>query len=122
MTDATARLLPWSSADGKPCFVVGDGTGPVSRIADSIEAAQLDSAAELIDESRRVLAGRAWTSGELQLLTVELTDSLDEVHRVARSRGARLPKPSPAAVVHVPAGEAVKPCPFPCEVCRRKGR
>lgn len=25
-------------------------------------------------------------------------------------------------VVHVPASEAVKPCPFPCDCCRWAGR
>ncbi|MFE0381106.1 hypothetical protein ACFW1M_37345 [Streptomyces inhibens] len=93
MTDATdgARLLPWTSPDGKPCFLAGDGIGYVSRIADNIEAVQLGLAAELIDEARRVLGGRNWTSGELHLLAVELTEALADVHRVAESRGARLP-------------------------------
>lgn len=92
MADATdtARLLPWMSPDGKPCFLVGDGTGYVSRIADEIEAEQLSYAAALIDEARGVLDGRGWTSGELQLLAVDLTDALAAVHRIAQSRGMRL--------------------------------
>ncbi|MEU5208069.1 hypothetical protein [Streptomyces sp. NPDC020742] len=88
-----ARLLPWSSPDGKPCFVSGDGTGYVSRLADEMEEAQLDSAAELIEEARRVLAARSWTPGELHLLALELTAALANVQRVAESRGARLPVP-----------------------------
>ncbi|MEV6567603.1 hypothetical protein [Streptomyces kronopolitis] len=88
MADPVARLLPWSSPDGKPCFVIG--TGYVSRVADTVEEQQLTSAAELIVEARCVLSGRGWTSGELQLLTVELTEALAEVHRVAESRGVRL--------------------------------
>lgn len=88
-----ARLLPWSSPDGNPCFLVGDGTGYVSRIADEMEEAQLDSAAELIDEARRLLDARMWTPGEIHLLAVELTRSLADVHRVASSRGARLQVP-----------------------------
>lgn len=94
MTDPGARLLPWSGPEGKPCFLLSDGTGYVSRIADAMEAAQLALAAELIAEARRTLAGRQWTSGELHLLTVEVTESLAEVHRVAKSRGARLPAPA----------------------------
>ncbi|MFI1155942.1 hypothetical protein [Streptomyces sioyaensis] len=89
----TPRLLPWSSADGNPCFLVGDGTGYVSRIADEMEAAQLDSAGELIEEACRILAARTWTPGEIHLLAVELTSSLVDVRRVAESRGARLPVP-----------------------------
>lgn len=90
MADPVARLLPWSSPDGKPCFLVSDGSGYVSRVADAVEEEQLASAVDLIDEARCVLAARGWTSGELQLLTVELTEALVEVHRVAESRGMRL--------------------------------
>ncbi|WP_336048964.1 hypothetical protein [Streptomyces sp. CA2R101] len=90
MTDTIARLLPWTGPEGKPCFLVSDGTGYVSRVADAMEAAQMALAAELLGEARRVLARRAWTSGELHLLTAELTESLAEVRRVAESRGARL--------------------------------
>lgn len=90
MTDPVARLLPWSSPDGNPCFLVSDGSGYVSRVADTVEEEQLASAVVLIDEARCVLAGRGWTSGELQLLTIELTEALVEVHRVAESRGVRL--------------------------------
>lgn len=64
MTESTPRLLPWSSPDGKPCYVAGDGTGFVSRTADTVEATQLGSAAELIGEARAVLAGRRWTPGK----------------------------------------------------------
>ncbi|MGW8969759.1 hypothetical protein [Streptomyces platensis] len=94
MPHATARvfvrLLPWTSPDGKPCFLAGDGTGYVSRIADQMEEEQLSSADDLLGEARQVLAARAWTPGELHLLAVELTASLADVRRVARSRGGRL--------------------------------
>ncbi|MFE7540504.1 hypothetical protein [Streptomyces platensis] len=89
----TPRLLPWSSPDGKPCFLVGDGTGYVSRLADEMEEAQLDAAAELGEEAHRILAGRAWTPGEIHLLALELATSLADVRRIAESRGARLPVP-----------------------------
>ncbi|MCK7623025.1 hypothetical protein MUU72_07920 [Streptomyces sp. RS10V-4] len=87
----TARLLPWASPEGKPCFLLaGDGAGYVSRLADEVEAAQLAAAEELNAEAGRVLRGRMWTPGELHLLAVELNDSLRNVRRVAESRGARL--------------------------------
>lgn len=92
----TRRLLPWSSPDGNPCFLVSDGTGYVSRLADEMEEAQLDSAAELLAEAHRILDARTWTPGEIHLLAVELTSSLADVHRVAESRGARLPVPDDA--------------------------
>ncbi|MGP8299516.1 hypothetical protein ACTPOK_16655 [Streptomyces inhibens] len=93
----TARLLPWLSPDGKPCFLAGDGTGIVSRLADDMEAEQLDEATELIEEARRVLDARTWSPGELHLLAVELTAVLTNVRRVAESRGARLPVPEKPA-------------------------
>ncbi|MFF2805789.1 hypothetical protein ACFVT2_01165 [Streptomyces sp. NPDC058000] len=88
-----ARLLPWSSWDGKPCYLLGgngSGTGYVSRLADRVEAEQMTSAAELIEDAYRILADRAWTPGEIHLLAVELNDRLAKVHRVSESRGARL--------------------------------
>ncbi|WP_275464780.1 hypothetical protein [Streptomyces noursei] len=95
MTDATPRLLPWSSPDGKPSYVLGDGTGMVSRLADDIEEAQLFLADGLVEDARRLLGARNWTTGELHLLTVELAESLVEIRRIAASRGARLRAASP---------------------------
>ncbi|MFE6690354.1 hypothetical protein ACFVFQ_28285 [Streptomyces sp. NPDC057743] len=87
----TARLLPWTSPDGKPCYLLGgDGTGYVSRLADRVEAEQMDSAAEFMEEAGGILSGRAWTPGEIHLLAVELKAHLANVHRVSESRGARL--------------------------------
>ncbi|WP_257980846.1 hypothetical protein [Streptomyces sp. CB02959] len=87
----TARLLPWSSPEGKPCYLIGGtGTGYVSRLADRVEAEQMDAAAECIEEAGDVLSGRAWTPGELHLLAVELNVHLARIHRVSESRGARL--------------------------------
>ncbi|GAA3186192.1 hypothetical protein [Streptomyces ramulosus] len=86
-----ARLLPWASPDGKPCYLIGGtGTGYVSRLADRMEAEQMESAAVLIGEARRVLAACAWTPGEIHLLAYDLNAALTEVHRVSESRGARL--------------------------------
>ncbi|QTZ91810.1 hypothetical protein [Streptomyces auratus] len=90
MTEPIARLLPWTSLDGKPCFLVSDGTGYVARVADAVEEEQLATALDLVAEAQCLFAARGWTSGELQLLAVELTEALVEVHRVAKSRGARL--------------------------------
>ncbi|MCX4634590.1 hypothetical protein QT196_14905 [Streptomyces sp. P9-2B-2] len=89
-----ARLLPWAGAGGKPCYLIGDGTGFLSRIADDTELAQLDLASELLDQATRILIARAWTAGEIHLLALQLTESLREVKRIAESRGERLPSPT----------------------------
>ncbi|WP_406418041.1 hypothetical protein OH809_33180 [Streptomyces sp. NBC_00873] len=89
-----ARLLPWAGPEGKPCYLAGDGTGYLSRLADNMESAQLGLAGELVQEAQRVLDGRQWSPGELHLLAVQLTEALTNVHRIAVSRGARLPAPA----------------------------
>jgi hypothetical protein len=89
-----ARLLPWSRADGGPCYVVGDGTGRVSRLADSVEAIQLGMADDLLDHAADILADRQVTSRQLHFLAACLAEALRDVHRIAESRGARLGQPS----------------------------
>jgi hypothetical protein len=88
------RLLPWTGSEGKPCYLAGDRAGYLSRLADNMEANQLGLAGELLQEAQRILAGRQWTPGELHLLVVQLTEALTSVHRIAVSRGARLPAPT----------------------------
>ncbi|MEU0741941.1 hypothetical protein [Streptomyces sp. NPDC006134] len=96
MTSGTGqlRLLPWTGPEGKPCYLAGDGAGYLSRLADTMEATQLGLAGELFQEATQVLDKRQWTPGELHLLAVRLTEALGNVHRIAVSRGARLPTPA----------------------------
>ncbi|MFI1471147.1 hypothetical protein [Streptomyces wuyuanensis] len=84
------RLLPWTGAGGKPCYVIGDGVGHVSRLADDIEAVQLGMAADLLDHARDLLADRRATDAQLRFVVARMTEALRDVHRIARSRGARL--------------------------------
>ncbi|MEV4786065.1 hypothetical protein AB0K53_11530 [Streptomyces tuirus] len=84
------RLLPWTGADGKPCYLVGDGTGYVSRLADEIEDVQIDMADQLLGHAAELLAERRVTGEELHYLALRLSESLRDVTRVAASRGVRL--------------------------------
>ncbi|MFF5841802.1 hypothetical protein ACIP4T_01430 [Streptomyces massasporeus] len=84
------RLLPWTGADGKPCYLVGDGTGYVSRLADEIEDVQIDMADHLLGHAAGLLRERRVTGAELRYLALRLSESLRDVTRVAESRGARL--------------------------------
>ncbi|MGW0562703.1 hypothetical protein ACWDZ4_19295 [Streptomyces sp. NPDC003016] len=84
------RLLPWTGTQGKPCYVLGDGTGRVSRVADGIESIQLGMADDLLGHAADLLADRRVTSGELHFLASRLSESLRDVKRVAESRGERL--------------------------------
>ncbi|MER6715832.1 hypothetical protein ABZ322_11185 [Streptomyces sp. NPDC006129] len=98
--NAGGRLLPWASPEGRPCYLVGDGTGYVSRLADEIEDVQLGMAGELLGHACELLAERRVTSVELHYLARRLTESLRDVKRIAESRGGRLVR-SPA---HDPGG------------------
>nr|WP_241746337.1 hypothetical protein [Streptomyces lydicus] len=82
--------MPWSSADGNPCYLLGDGTGHVSRVADDIECLQLGMADDLIGHADELLACPRASNRELRFLARGLTDCLRDVRRVAESRGARL--------------------------------
>ncbi|MEU9341627.1 hypothetical protein AB0D74_10435 [Streptomyces sp. NPDC048278] len=86
------RLLPWTGADGKPGYLVGDGTGYVSRLADRIESVHLAMADDLLDHAAELLAEQRLTAEELRYLARRLSESLRDVKRVAESRGARLPR------------------------------
>ncbi|MEV7427079.1 hypothetical protein [Streptomyces sp. NPDC091212] len=88
------RLLPWSSPEGKPCFLSTDGRGGmVSRFADDVEEAQTSVAAEVREDAIAVLTDRKARAGDLRLALARVTDALGDVLRVAESRGARLPLP-----------------------------
>ncbi|MFD4032281.1 hypothetical protein ACFWVP_17575 [Streptomyces sp. NPDC058637] len=89
---AELRLLPWPGADGRRAYLAtDDATGFVSRLADSIEAAQLDTGAEVLAHVRDLLEVPRATSGELRFAVRRLAECLDDALRVAESRGARLP-------------------------------
>lgn len=94
-TATRPRLLPWSNLDGNPCYLLTDdtGTGRLARLADDVEAVQLDMADGLLGHAADLLGDRKATSPQLRFLAARLAESLHEVHRIARSRGARLPAP-----------------------------
>ncbi|MDX3375005.1 hypothetical protein PV390_11370 [Streptomyces sp. ME02-6991-2A] len=87
---SVARLLPWTGTGGKPCYVVGDGTGYVSRKADAVEDLQLDMAYELLGHADGLLTEPGVTAPELHFLASRLSECLEQVQRIAESRGSRL--------------------------------
>ncbi|MFI1097395.1 hypothetical protein [Streptomyces sp. NPDC020917] len=88
------RLLPWTTAEGKPCYLMGGDRGYVSRVADNVESVQLGMATDLLDHAADLLADDAATPPQMRFLSERLAESLREVHRIAESRGARLPLPA----------------------------
>lgn len=90
-TSNELRLLPWTSPDGKPCFLsTDDNGGHMSRLADNIESAQLGMATVLLDQALDILAQAETDPEDLRLLTKDLTGALRDTLRVATSRGHRL--------------------------------
>ncbi|MFJ9057191.1 hypothetical protein [Streptomyces sp. NPDC102409] len=82
------RLLPWSGPEGKPCYLSTDDPGGfMSGLADSIEAVQLGTAAELLEMASESLADEEAEPIELRRLGHALTGALKDVLRVAISRG-----------------------------------
>lgn len=82
------RLLPWSGPEGKPCYLSTDDKGGyMSRLADNIEADQLDAAAALLANASATLDDQDANPEDLRRLTGELTETLRDVLRIATSRG-----------------------------------
>ncbi|MFE1291743.1 hypothetical protein [Streptomyces sp. NPDC058751] len=86
------RLLPWSSPEGKPCYLSSDGRGYLSTLADSIETVQLSMGQELLDYARTATApgAKALSATEYRWLACRLTEALAAALRVADSRGQRI--------------------------------
>ncbi|MBQ1099933.1 hypothetical protein KBY55_28715 [Streptomyces sp. b94] len=94
-TATRPRLLPWSNLDGNPCYLITDdtGTGRLSRLADDIETVQLGMADDLLGHAVDLLSNSKATAPQLYYLAARLAEALHDVHRIARSRGARLVVP-----------------------------
>ncbi|MET8296104.1 hypothetical protein [Streptomyces sp. NPDC005180] len=93
MRHEQGRLLPWVTADGKPCFLATDGQGYLSRVADDMERVQLGMAVELLAHADDMLADYKATGAQLRYLGRRMAESLRDVHRIAVSRGARMADP-----------------------------
>ncbi|WP_416963865.1 hypothetical protein [Streptomyces sp. Agncl-13] len=98
------RLLPWQSPEGKPCFLVSGG-GYLSRLADDMEAVQLAAAVDVVGHARKVLGDPMSPYAEVRYAGVRLAECLNDVLRVAESRGLRLPGPDAEGADEVEAGE-----------------
>ncbi|MEU4653680.1 hypothetical protein AB0G32_07010 [Streptomyces sp. NPDC023723] len=85
-TPRAARHLPWTGPEGKPCYLLTDGTGPLSRIADTIETAQLDMAAQLLRHAADLLDDPRSTPDQLRYTLTCMHAALTDVHRIAENR------------------------------------
>ncbi|MEW5631444.1 hypothetical protein AB1388_33610 [Streptomyces hydrogenans] len=92
------RLLPWSGPDGKPCFLsTDDDSSGLSRLADTLETTYLALAAEALDHASDVLNLVQPDPADLRAAFMHVTAALQQVLRVAESRGHRLISASSAS-------------------------
>jgi hypothetical protein len=86
-----SRLLPWTTPEGKPCYLSADSDDSLlSRLADDVEAAQLDSGEQVLTGARAVLADARAGERAVRFALTRAAESLADVLRIAASRGARL--------------------------------
>lgn len=85
-----ARLLPWSGPEGKRSYLITDGTGHLSRVADTIESVQLGMAGDLLGHATDMLADHGATPVQLRYLLARMYEALSDVHRIAESRSSHL--------------------------------
>ncbi|MCT9142280.1 hypothetical protein [Streptomyces violarus] len=82
------RLLPWTGADGKACYLSTDNPDSLlSQLADDVEAAQLASAEQVLAGSRAVLGDPKAGERAVRFALTRAVESLGDVLRVADSRG-----------------------------------
>ncbi|WNZ10470.1 hypothetical protein [Streptomyces sp. 11x1] len=86
------RLLPWTTPDGKPCYLDPDTARPgaLSLLADSVESSQLGSAEEVLAGSKAVLGDEAAGERAVRFALTRAVESLEDVVRIAVSRGWRI--------------------------------
>ncbi|NUP19157.1 MAG: hypothetical protein HOZ81_24295 [Streptomyces sp.] len=82
------RLLPWTTPDGNPCYLSTDtADSRLSRLADDMEAAQLDSGEQVLAGAKAVLTDTKAGERAVRFALTRATESLEDVIRIAVSRG-----------------------------------
>ncbi|MEU6666650.1 hypothetical protein [Streptomyces sp. NPDC046727] len=89
------RLLPWTTPEGKPCYLSTDNDhSRLSLLADDVEAAQLVSAERVLAGAKAVLGDTDAGEQAMRFALTRALESLREVLRIAISRGSRIPRTS----------------------------
>ncbi|WP_299537854.1 hypothetical protein [uncultured Streptomyces sp.] len=87
MSDISLRLLPWTSPEGKPCYLSTDHPGGrLSRLADEVEAELVECGEAVLSGARAVLADAGAGETALRFALTRTTESLRDVLRVAECR------------------------------------
>jgi hypothetical protein len=85
------RLLPWTTEEGKPCYLTSASEGGfISRMADTMEAEQIRTGREVLAQARGLMEQPSLGKLELRFVAARLTECLSDSLRIAESRGIRL--------------------------------
>ncbi|MGX1270873.1 hypothetical protein [Streptomyces phaeoluteigriseus] len=92
-TADSLRLLPWTTPEGKPCYLSTDSDDSrLSRLADDLEAAQLDSGEQVLAGAKAVLADPQAGERAVRFALTRAAECLADLLRIAVSRGERIPR------------------------------
>ncbi|MEU0115064.1 hypothetical protein ABZ137_15365 [Streptomyces bobili] len=92
-TADSLRLLPWTTPEGKPCYLSTDSDDSrLSRLADDLEEAQLDSGEQVLAGARAVLSDPKAGERAVRFALTRATECLADLLRIAVSRGERIPR------------------------------
>ncbi|MDX3383466.1 hypothetical protein PV682_18615 [Streptomyces niveiscabiei] len=90
--DPKLRLLPWTTLDGRPCYLSPDpsGKGHVTRLADEMEAMRMETAVEVLGHAKSVLDDPNSPLLEVRFAGKRLSECLRVAGAAARGGGRRL--------------------------------
>jgi hypothetical protein len=91
---STLRRLPFNGPEGKPAFIPSNSEGPISLLADALEAEQLEIGETILALVLPMLEVEL-TADEARYMLRRVTECLTDALRVAESRGQRLGLPDP---------------------------
>ena len=95
-TADSLRLLPWTTPEGNPCYLSTDSDhSRLSRLADDLEEAQLDSGEQVLAGARAVLADPKAGERAVRFALTRAAECLADLLRIAVSRGERIPRREP---------------------------
>lgn len=97
-TESLFRLLPWTSPDGRPCYLsTDDPESRMSRLADDVEAELVACGEDVLAGAREVLDDASAGEVAVRFALRRTTESLRDVLRVAECRSGTRPLASWAA-------------------------
>ncbi|MCD7445432.1 hypothetical protein K4B79_45540 [Streptomyces lincolnensis] len=90
------RLLPWTTPDGNPCYLSADSDhSRLSRLADDVERAQLESGKQVLAGAKALLADRRAGERAVRFALTRAAECLADLLLIAASRGERLSRSEP---------------------------